>query len=139
MFTHNLLMKSALLLILFFMSSLSYSQTKKTVQNKKHGYFTVNVTPDKTQAEDETRVTFTFIGPDNTPARSNIKIVCNNDSAWPNIDPQGNYTIELDPGKYKMRFSVPFWYEVKTDSILCRKQTMNNIIVHFQAKDNPTK
>lgn len=128
--------KSLFLLFLLAVSITSISQNSKTVQNKKKGYYTITkVAPENNMPDDETRVTFTFVGPDGKPAKSYVKIVCNNDSAFPVIDAQGNYTAELDPGKYKLKFSVPYWYEVKTDSINCKKKFKTNILIKFEAQD----
>lgn len=101
----------------------------------KKGNFQVKVAPDKTMPTDEARVTFKFIGPDNKPAVKHVKVVCNFDSAFPQIDAAGTYTVAFDPGKYKMRFSVPFWHEIKTDSILLKKQTSTTMTIKFEAKD----
>lgn len=129
-------------ILLFFLSGISlicFSQktkSSKIVKSKKNGYYQITkVVADNIVASDEARVTFTFIGPENKPARSHIKIVCNNDSAWPVIDALGNYTAELEAGKYKMKFSVPFWYEIQTDSINLKKKTATNIIIRFESKD----
>jgi hypothetical protein len=132
-------MKRSLFFAFIFLTYSGFSQAKKKpVQHKKHGHYDVVVKPGNELAMDETQIVFTFIGPNNMPACHNVKIVCNNDSAFPHIDTKGNYKVELDPGKYKLRFSVPFWYEVRTDSITCKARTSNNIIVKFEAKDNPS-
>ena len=102
-------MKTILLFSFLGLSLICVSQNAKNskgVQSKKGGYKITKVTPDNSMASDETRIIFTFVGPDDKPARSHIKIVCNNDSAWPVIDAKGSYTAELDPGKYKMKFSL---------------------------------
>ncbi len=131
-------MKKALSFILLGLSLTTFSQGAKTVKTttSKNGSAKISkVAPDLTIAQDEARIIFSFIGPDGKPARSHIKIVCNNDSAWPTVDANGNYTAELDPGKYKLRFSVPFWHEIITDSINCKKKTATTIVVKFEPVD----
>lgn len=133
-------MKNILFVLFISLSFIINAQTKKTVQNKKHGYYEVTkVAPDKNMAMDETRITITFVGPTNTPARNAVKFICNNDSVFPSIDETGKYTVELDPGKYKMRFVVPYWHKVITDSIHCKKQTTTNILVRFEAQELKAK
>ena len=122
-----------ILFIFFFTKGNSQSITAKS---KKQGYYQItSVHPDKNMAYDETRIIFSFVGPTNAPARNGIKLVCNNDSVFPQVDANGEYTVELDPGKYKMRFSVPYWYVIKTDVIDCKSQTTTNITVRFEAQD----
>ncbi len=130
-------MKKIILLSFILLVSLrAISQNSKSSPNKKNGYYTIiKVAPDNNMPEDETRVTFQFIGADNKPAKSHIKIVCNNDSAYPVIDALGHYTAELDPGKYKLKFSAPYWHMVKTDSILCKKKFRTTILIKFEAQD----
>lgn len=128
-------MKNILLIIFFFAFSSLFSQSIAE-KNKKQGYYQItSVNPDKNMAYDETRIIFTFLGPTNSPARNGIKLVCNNDSVFPQIDINGNYTVELDPGKYKMRFSVPYWHMIKTVPIECKSQTTTKITVRFEAQD----
>jgi hypothetical protein len=126
--------KNAGLLFILILSLSAHSQKSKGAQTKK-GYTITKVAPYTGLVSDETRIIFTFVGPDGKPAKSHLKIVCNSDSAFPVIDALGNYTAELDPGKYKMRFSVPFWNEVKTDSILCKKKMATSITIKFEAQD----
>lgn len=129
-------MKNILILLLTVCSLSLAAQAKKTVQTKNNGSYEITkVYPDKSMAMDETRITITFVGPSNIPARSQVKFICNNDSIFPQIDEAGNYTVELDPGKYKMRFAVPYWHRIITDSIQCKKQTTTNIMVRFEAEE----
>jgi hypothetical protein len=109
---------------------------KKTAQNSKSGSYKVTkVLPEKSINPNETRLVITFLGPTNAPARNNVKFVLNEeDSIFPVIDVNGHYSVEIDPGEYKMRFEVPFWYSISTDKIVCKKQTTTNITVKFEAK-----
>lgn len=103
---------------------------------KSKGFCKVTeVTKDAGLSPVKTKVTIKFIGPNAKPVKSNVKFVYNNDSLIPVINEQGKYSITLAPGKYKMRFVVPYWHEVVSDSITCNKQTFMNITVKFEAKD----
>jgi hypothetical protein len=128
-------MKNLLILAgLLSVSMYGFSQAKSPAAKK--GYAKVmKVLPDKSLPSDEARVIFTFVGADNRPACKLVKVVCNYDSAFPNINAAGNYTVEFDPGKYKMRFAVPYWYTIKTDSIPLKKQTVSHITVKFEAEE----
>ncbi len=129
--------KNALFLLLIGFSFTSLCQTaKKTGKNIKNGYAKVTkVEPDHTVHHEDARIVFTFVGADGKPAKSHIKVVCNHDSAWPTVNSYGNYIAEVEPGKYKMRFAVPFWHEVTLDSIMCKKKTATHIYVKFESLD----
>ena len=135
MSTHTHMKKLILFCCLSILSGGIYSQVKKASASK-NGYAKVmKVTPDKSLPLDEARVIFTFIGPDNKPATKLIKVHCNYDSAFPAINAAGNYTVEFDPGKYKMKFQAPYWHPLKTDSIPLKKQTTSHITVKFEAME----
>jgi hypothetical protein len=105
-------------------------------QPKKNGFCKVTeVTKDASLAANKTKITIKFIGPNAKPVKSNVKFIYNNDSLFPVINEQGKYSITLVPGKYKMKFAVPYWHEVSSDSISCNKQTYMSITVKFEAKD----
>ena len=129
-------MQKIILLLLSFSVSFCFSQNNKSVKSTKHGYAKVTkVAPDNTVHHEDARIIFSFTGPDHKPAKSHIKVVCNHDSAWPEINVAGQYTAEVEPGKYKMRFSVPFWHEVTLDSIMCKKKTATSIHIQFEPQD----
>jgi hypothetical protein len=128
-------MKNALILAALLSVSINgFSQAKSPASRKGYAKVT-KVTPDKSMPSDEARIIFTFVGADNRPACKLVKVVCNYDSAFPNISAAGNYTVGFDPGKYKMRFSVPYWHTIKTDSILLKKQTVTTLMVKFEAEE----
>jgi hypothetical protein len=128
-------MKNVLILaVLLSVSMYGFSQAKSPASKKGYAKIT-KVLPDKSLPSDEATVIFTFVGADNRPACKLVKVVCNSDSAFPNITATGNYTVGFDPGKYKMRFSVPYWYTIKTDSIVLKKQTVTNLMVKFEAEE----
>lgn len=124
-------MKNGIILLFLVCSSALAAQ-----QIKKKGFCKVTeVTRDASLAANKTKVTLKFLGPDAKPVKSNVKFVYNNDSLFPSISDQGKYSITLTPGKYKMRFAVPYWHEIISDSITCNKQTYMSITVKFEAKD----
>jgi len=133
-------MKKIILFVFIFAIFFGQAQTKttakKNAQNSQFGSYKITkVLPEKSIKPNETRLVITFLGPTNAPACKNVKFVLNEeDSIFPVIDMAGKYSVEIDPGDYKMRFEVPFWYSVITDKIVCKKQTTTNITVKFEAK-----
>jgi hypothetical protein len=103
---------------------------------KKYGYWKITtVEADEKIPMDAAQIKVTFQGPTDTPPKKGVRIVCNNDSVLPPLDATGSYSLEVDPGKYKMKFAAPYWYRIITDSIHCKKQTTTNIFVRFEPQD----
>ena len=75
-----------------------------------------------------------FTGPMNQPVKSHVKLFLNNDSLVPVMDSSGIFRTTLPGGKYRLKFCVPFWHTVVTDSILLKADEQVFVIVHFDAK-----
>lgn len=86
-------------------------------------------------SQSKTKLVFKFIGPTNEPVKSHVAFTINNDSIFPSVDSSGKYTMFMNPGKYKLKFFVPFWHEVVIDSTSFRKNEQVNITIRFKAKD----
>lgn len=121
-------MKHLLLLLIGLSANTIFSQSTGSAK-------IIKVNPDKNMAYDEARIIISFKSPNNTSASKNIKVVCNNDSAFPTIDATGTYTLDLDPGKYKFRFAVPYWHTVKIDNVQLKQQTTTYLNVKFEAQE----
>ncbi|MGZ3901882.1 MAG: hypothetical protein ACXVDC_16265 [Bacteroidia bacterium] len=122
------------LFLLWMVAGVAYMNAQTPAKKKTGSYKVTEVVKDKS-LPNKAKVTFKFVGPNNKPVKSNVKFVYNNDSLFPVINEEGKYTISMIPGKYKMRFAVPYWHEVSTDSIMCHKQSLMTILVKFEAKD----
>lgn len=128
-------MRTIYLSILTICFGFCTAQNFATTSDKSKGYYKIAANEtDKTMAQTKSRVTFKFIGPTGKPVKSNVKFVFNNDSLFPKIEENGNFSMNLVPGKYKMRFDAPFWNSVRMDSTLFRKQGYMSILVKFEAK-----
>lgn len=83
---------------------------------------------------DRALLIFKFLGPNNKPARTLIKIVVDNDTVHPVIDKNGTTKLTSRPGPHKLKFKGPYWYTVKTDVTLKSKLTYY-INVKFEAQE----
>ncbi|MBA3663470.1 MAG: hypothetical protein H0W61_04585 [Bacteroidetes bacterium] len=126
-------MKSWFLILMLF--GFTHGVKAQTVKLKRGLCKVTEVIKDKKLPAGKTKVTISFVGPDNKPVKSNVKFVYNNDSLFPKINSEGKYSISLAPGKYKLRFAVPYWYEVVSDSITFHNQSLMSVLVKFQPKD----
>jgi hypothetical protein len=78
---------------------------------------------------------FKFEGPDLKPVRSHVKFLVNRDTIVPKMDVNGSYDLKVKPGKYKILFFTPGWYDVGTDSIDVKLNHPLSFFVHFEAKE----
>lgn len=128
--------KSVSIVVLMFLTVFFYGQNFATTKDKSKGYYKIAANEtDKSMTGNKSRVTFKFIGPTGKPINKNVKMVYNNDSLFPKIEENGNYSMNILPGKYKLRFEVPFWVPVATDTLMFRKQGYMSILVKFEAKN----
>ena len=130
-------MKNIFLYILIFVTLTLTAQTKKAgspVASKKQGSCTLTKTEkDPRCPGDVARVQITFIGASNSPVKRGVMMVINHDSLMPPLDAHGTYTFEVDPGKFKFQFSVPYWYRIKSETFLLQPKTLTSIRVKFEA------
>ncbi len=80
-------------------------------------------------------LTIKFIGPTKQPVKSHVKMDVNDDTIYPEMNEKGVYTDHLDPGIYKMNFSVPYWYDASIEKLKCNKNENIIITVTFMAQD----
>ncbi|MBA2612484.1 MAG: hypothetical protein H0U95_10965 [Bacteroidetes bacterium] len=121
-------MKQLLLLALLVTASLSLNaQTKKSK---------VTITREINAAgKSEDNLTIKFVGPSKQPVKSHVKMDVNGEIIFPEMDEKGVYTDHLEPGTYKLNFSVPYWYDATIEKLKCGKNENITITVTFSAKD----
>jgi hypothetical protein len=124
-------MKKTLLFIFSLGLAVTMSGQAKTIKTSN---CTINRFPLGKAASIEPNLVIKFMGPMNQLVRSHVKLLLNGDSLFPAIDSMGIYKTTLDAGKYRLRFCVPFWHEVITDTIVFKTDEQVFITVHFEAK-----
>ncbi len=83
---------------------------------------------------DRALLVFKFLGPNNKPAKTLIKIVVDKDTVYPVVDKNGITKITSKAGPHKLKFKGPYWYTVKTNVTLKEKLTYY-INVKFEAAE----
>lgn len=115
------------LTVLFSLNT--FAQAKKSTVKVER---TISSTP---VTADQNNLIIKFIGPTKQPVKSNVKMVVDEETVFPEMNDKGIYIDHIDMGTYKFIFSVPYWYDAIIEKLKVNKNEIISITINFNAKE----
>lgn len=122
-------------IILILAGLASFSLAAQNCENGCGKITKVEPTTNPKVRADRALLIFKFVGPNNKPAKSRIKIVVDKDTVVPVLDKFGSTKITSKPGNHKLRFKAPWWYTVKMDQVVLKEKNTYTILIKFEAEE----